>query len=144
MDEIDRDLISALRRNARMSVSELSAELGLARATVRSRMDRLIRDEVILGFSIVLKEDVQQSPVRGLMSLSIEGRGADRITRQLNGMPAVRAVHSTNGKWDLIAEIGTETLEDLDLVLADIRRLDGVMSSETSLLLKTRRSMRLR
>ena len=139
MDEIDRDLISALRRNARMSVSELSAELGLARATVRSRMDRLIRDEVILGFSIVLKEDVQQSPVRGLMSLSIEGRGADRITRQLNGMPAVRAVHSTNGKWDLIAEIGTETLEDLDLVLADIRRLDGVMSSETSLLLSTKK-----
>ena len=55
-------------------------------------------------------------------------------------MVELRAVHSTNGRWDLIVEIGTATLADFDRVLDRIRRLDGVMSSETSLLLSTRKS----
>ncbi|MCR9115079.1 MAG: Lrp/AsnC ligand binding domain-containing protein, partial [Rhodobacteraceae bacterium] len=74
------------------------------------------------------------------MMLGIEGRGADRIIRQLNGLSAVRAVHSTNGRWDLIVEIGAPTLEALDEVLARIRRFDGVSTSETSLLLSTKKS----
>ena len=55
-------------------------------------------------------------------------------------MPQVRAVHSTNGRWDVIVEIGTETLEDFDTVLARIRRLDGIVASETSLFLKTQKT----
>ena len=72
--------------------------------------------------------------------LGIEGRGTDRIVRQLTGLTAVRAIHSTNGRWDLILELGTDTLEALDEVLAQIRRLDGVATSETNLLLATRKS----
>jgi len=72
------------------------------------------------------------------MMLGVEGCGAERITRQLTGMSEVRAVHSTNGRWDLIVEIGTNSLEALDGVLSHIRRLDGVSTSETNLLLATR------
>jgi DNA-binding Lrp family transcriptional regulator len=57
----------------------------------------------------------------------------------LTKIPEVQAVHSTNGIWDLIAEIGTETLEQFDKVLTDIRRNDGITKSETNLLLSTRR-----
>jgi len=63
-----------------------------------------------------------------------------RIQRELGGLAAVRAIHSTNGRWDLIVEIGTETLEALDKVLAQIRRFEGIASSETSLLLNTWKS----
>jgi DNA-binding Lrp family transcriptional regulator len=80
--------------------------------------------------------------VRGLMMVAIEGRGAERITARLQGMPEVQAVHSTNGRWDLIVEIGTRTLEEFDGVLFRIRGLDGVTASETSLLLSTRRAGR--
>ncbi|MEM6578854.1 MAG: Lrp/AsnC ligand binding domain-containing protein, partial [Pseudomonadota bacterium] len=55
---------------------------------------------------------------------------------------AVRAVHSTNGRWDLIVEIGADTLDSLDEILAQIRRFEGVAQSETSLLLRTRRASR--
>ncbi|MFV2052826.1 Lrp/AsnC family transcriptional regulator [Aliiroseovarius sp. YM-037] len=140
MDNTDAKLIAALRRDSRKSVSELSSELGLSRTTVRSRMDRLIESGVILGFTVILRDEASQSPVRGLMLLGIEGRGTDRIVHRLNGIPAVQAIHSTNGKWDLIAEIGTDTLEELDNVLAEIRRFDGVATSETNLLLATRRA----
>jgi DNA-binding Lrp family transcriptional regulator len=58
---------------------------------------------------------------------------------RLRAMPEVTAVHSTNGTWDLIAEIGTDTLERFDAVLSAIRQIDGITRSETSLLLSSRR-----
>ena len=140
MDDTDRNLISALRHDARASLSDLALEMGVSRTTVRGRIDRLRRAGEIVGFSVVLKGDAARDPVRGLMMLGIDGRGTDRILRQLSGLSAVRAVHTTNGRWDVIVELGTATLEDLDTILAQIRRFDGVAQSETSLLLSTRKS----
>ena len=140
MDNTDERLIAALRQDARMSISDLALALGVARTTVRARLDRLRRDGEILGFTVVTKGDVATAPVRGLTMIGIEGRGAQRITRQLQGLPEVRAIHSTNGRWDLIVELATDTLAALDAVLARIRQLDGVSTSETSLLLSTKRA----
>lgn len=143
MDDLDQKLISALRRDARASISTLSQALGVTRATVRSRINRLLADGEILGFSVVTKSDNATNAIRGLMSLGIEGRGSDRIISQLTGFPEVRQVHSTNGRWDLIVELSTETLEQVDAVLTKIRRIDGITTSETSLLHATRRPRRL-
>ncbi|MFL4471371.1 Lrp/AsnC family transcriptional regulator [Tateyamaria armeniaca] len=140
MDETDAKLISALRHDARASLSDLSATLGLSRTTVRTRIEKLRSRGEIVGFSVVLREDTLRDPVRGLMMIGIEGRGTERIIRQLTGMSEVRHVYSTNGRWDVIVEIGTDTLERFDAVLFRIRALEGVMSSETSLLLSTRKS----
>lgn len=140
MDASDSKLIAALRRDSRKSLSELSAELGLSRTTVRSRMEKLVAAGDIIGFTVVLREDAHHAPVRGLMLLGIEGRGTDRIVHRLNGIPSVQTIHSTNGKWDLIVEIGTETLEALDRVLAEVRLIDGITTSETNLLLATKKS----
>lgn len=142
MDEIDQRLIAALRHDARASLSDLALALGVSRTTVRARIERLRRSGEIVGFTVVLRGDVAGDPVRRLMMIGIEGRGTDRIRRQLSGLGAVRAIHSTNGRWDLIVEIGTASLEDLDDVLARIRRFDGVATSETSLLLRTRKASR--
>ena len=140
MDDTDNRLISALRHDARASLSDLSLQLGLSRTTVRARIEKLTARGQILGFTVVLREDTLRDPVRGLMMIGIEGRGTERIIRQLQGMTEVRAVHSTNGRWDVIVEIGTDTLESFDDVLFRIRKLDGVVASETSLLLSTRKS----
>ncbi|MEO0402702.1 MAG: Lrp/AsnC family transcriptional regulator [Pseudomonadota bacterium] len=140
MDDTDQLLVSALRHDARASLSDLSARLGLSRTTVRTRIAKLQARGDILGFSVVLREDTLRDPVRGLMMIAIEGRGTERIIRQLQGMSEVRHVYSTNGRWDVIVEIGTDALDTFDAVLFRIRRLDGVVASETSLLLSTRKS----
>ncbi|MEP3330408.1 Lrp/AsnC family transcriptional regulator [Sedimentitalea sp.] len=140
MDKTDERLIAALRDNARASLSDLALTLNLSRTTVRSRIERLQQSGQILGFTVVMKEDTLRDPVRGLMMIGIEGRGTERVIRQLRGLAAVRAVHSTNGRWDVIVELGTETLEQLDVALGTIRRFDGVSTSETSLLLATRKA----
>jgi len=140
MDDTDHALIAELRRDGRASLSDLAARLGVARATVRARMERLQASGEIAGFSVLTRGDVTALPVRALMMIGIERRGAEKTMARLTGIPAVQAVHSTNGRWDLIAEIGTATLQDLDDVMFRVREIDGVVTSETNLLLSTRRA----
>ncbi len=139
MDETDTRLIGYLRKDGRASLARISADLGLARNTVRKRMERLQQSGEVAGFTVLTRSDIATHPVRGLMMLEIAGRGTEKIARWLRQIPQVQAVHSTNGAWDLIAEVGTETLEDFDRVLTDIRRQGEITKSETSLLLSTRR-----
>ena len=91
---------------------------------------------------MLTRSDVSALPVRGLMMVAIEGRGQERITARLVGLPEVLAVHSTNGRWDLICELGARTLEELDALILKVRGYDGVLASETNLLLSTRRAGR--
>ena len=140
MDETDQKLISALRHNGRAAISDLAVELGVSRATVRTRLERLVESGEILGFSVVLRSDAFEQPVRGIMLLSIEGRGTDRIVARLRGMPEIKAIHTTNGKWDLVLELGTDTLAALDGVLHKIRLIEGISASETNLYLASKRS----
>jgi DNA-binding Lrp family transcriptional regulator len=142
MDDADTRLIAELRRDGRAALSDLAARLGMSRATVRARMERLVARGEIAGFTVVTRADVAQAPVRALMLIGIEGRGAERIMARLAGLPAVQAVHSTNGKWDLIAALSAQTLEELDAVIFRVREIEGVMTSETNLLLSTRKAGR--
>lgn len=142
MDETDQRLIAELRRDGRAALSDLAQRLGLSRATVRVRMERLEARGEIAGFTVLTRSDVSAAPVRGLMMIGIEGRGAEKIMARLTGIPAVVAVHSTNGKWDLIAELGAQTLLELDEVIYRIRNIEGVTTSETNLLLSTRKAGR--
>ncbi len=61
--------------------------------------------------------------------------------KALGGLPEVSAVHTTNGRWDLVVELGTTTLPALDAVLRRIRLIPGITGSETSILLATPRSI---
>ena len=139
MDKLDGRLLAALKQDGRAALSDLAGLLGVTRSTVRSRIDRLIKSGEIAGFTVQTRSDVQPDAVRGLMMLEISGRGAERAMRSLTTIPAVRVVHSTNGTWDLIAEIGADTLEAFDAALFAIRRIEGVTRSETNLLLSSRR-----
>lgn len=139
MDDMDAQLIGLLRHDARAPLSELAARIGVSRSTVRARIERMQARGDIVGFGVILKADVAEAPVRGIMMVSIEGRGTERIVRVLSGMPEVRGVHATNGRWDVILEISAQTLARFDDVLHQIRRVDGVSASETSLLLSTKK-----
>lgn len=139
MDDLDRRILAALAADGRAPVAALAAALGVTRATVRARIARLTEAGEILGYRAVLKSDLADRPVRGIILIEIEGRGAARVARTLAAMPEVEAVHSTHGRWDLVAELGADTLETLDATLNRIRALDGVSRSETNLYLSTRR-----
>lgn len=142
MQSLDDKLIRLLRHNARRSISDLAIEVGTSRATVRARIDKLERSGRIIGYTVVLPADVTGSAVRGIMMVEIEGRVTDRVIAALQAFAEISAIHTTNGRWDLIVELGADNLADFDTVLRKIRLVPGITSSETSLLLATPRSTR--
>jgi DNA-binding Lrp family transcriptional regulator len=144
MDDLDHRILILLRHNGRRSISDLATELDVSRATVRARIGQMERRGDIVGYTVILRADAISLAVRGITLIEVEGRAADRVVDTLAGVPEVTAVHTTNGKWDLVVEIGASNLTDLDAVLRRIRMIAGVTASETNLLLATPRSTRAR
>jgi DNA-binding Lrp family transcriptional regulator len=137
VDDTDRRLIALLRNDARASVAALAKTLGVARGTVQNRMARLSADGTIVGYTVLLAPDVEEQRIRALMTVAVEGNNVDAVIRSLRGEPAVAALYSTNGRWDIVAELRADTLEGFDRVLARVRLIEGIAQTETSLLLST-------
>jgi len=137
MDDKDRQLIALLRKNARLPVATLAKALGVSRGTVQNRIDRLTERGTIQGFTVRVRADAEPGRIRAITMVGVEGERSERIIEQLRGHPEIAAVHTTNGRWDLVVELNTDSLEAFDLALQRIRQIKGVASSETSLLLST-------
>ncbi|GAA5192003.1 Lrp/AsnC family transcriptional regulator [Arthrobacter gyeryongensis] len=137
LTDLDRQLLSALREDGRASVASLARKLGVARATVNSRLERLVSSGTIVGFTARVRDEVDPLAIRAIALIAVEGRSADKVIRQLRGLPEIWALHTTNGGWDLVAELRTESLSDFDQVLGRIRGIEGIVNSETSLLLSS-------
>lgn len=135
MDETDRKLITALRANARTPVAALAKALKVSRGTVQNRIDRLLARGDIGGFTIRVR--AQSDRVRAIMAIAIVGERSGAVLRALRGFPEVRAVHMTNGRWDMIVELETDSLAGFSAALDAIRLVEGISATETSLLLAT-------
>jgi DNA-binding Lrp family transcriptional regulator len=137
IDSTDQQLISLLRDDARLSVAALAKTLQVARGTVQNRLARMERDGTIVGYTVKLKPQAEPQRIRALMTVAVEGNRTDEVLRSLRGDPAVFALHTTNGRWDIVAELRTDSLEAVDKVLSRIRLIDGISNTETSLLLSS-------
>lgn len=134
-DELDHQMIALLRADGRAPISKLAELMDVSRATVQNRLDRLLESGAVLGFTVRMREDHPENTVRAVMMIGVAGKATDQVIRRLRGLPEVQRLHSTNGNWDLVAELQTTSLEAFDRVLREVRMIDGVSNSETSLLL---------
>ena len=137
MDELDHQLIARLRTDARTSVASLAKQLQVARGTVQNRIARLEHDGVIAGYTVRLAAADTDRRITALMLIAVEGNNAEKVLRSMRGDASVSTLHTTNGRWDIIAELRAETLEAFDRALGRIRKLEGIAKTETSLLLST-------
>ncbi len=135
LDKKDLSLIALLRSNARMPVVNLAKHLGVSRATVQSRINKLEHDGVILGYTVKLSPDSESHPVRLLMNISVEAKNEPAVIKRLRGYPEVIAIHHTTGHWDVIADIRAQTLPSLNSIMGEIRLIEGILQTETNLLL---------
>lgn len=138
-DALDQSLIALLRTDARLPIATLAARLGVTRATARARLDRLVREGVIAGFTVVLGTETEDGGIRAITTIEVDGRHAESVIRRLAGLPEIRTLHTTNGRWDIVAEIEAGTLADFDALLRAIRQIEGIANSETSILLGARK-----
>ncbi|MBL9060748.1 MAG: Lrp/AsnC family transcriptional regulator [Mangrovicoccus sp.] len=134
LTDTDRRILAALTEDARVPVKVLADRLGLSRTTVAARLDRLIGEGIIRKFTIVTRS-AEQAGVRAMMAVELQGSLSRQVIRAMGAIPEVTSLHSTNGAWDLVAEIRAADLRDFDRVLRAIREIPGVLNSETSILL---------
>ncbi len=126
-----------LRTDARASASRLAAELKISRGTVQNRIDRMLARGTIQGFTIRARPDVEAERIRAVMCIEIKGERSSAVVKALRGFPEVAAIHTTNGRWDLVTELDTESLSAFSRTLDEIRRIEGIAATETNLLLSS-------
>jgi DNA-binding Lrp family transcriptional regulator len=140
VDSLDRKLLGLLRANARTSTAKLAKMLGVSRGTVTNRLARLEQNGTIVGFTVRLRTSAPTAEVNAWISIAVEGNRTRDVARLLLEEPTLTALHDTNGRWDLVIEVRATSNADLSEILERIRRIDGVVTSETSIHLRTFRS----
>lgn len=139
MSDLDRKIIALLRDNGRLAISEIAEKTGVSRVTVQKRIALLETSGEIAGYTIKLKPQIDNR-IRAWMGIAVEGNKSTAIIQSLRGESSVATLHTTNGRWDILVEIHTDTLEQFDNLLGRIRKIPGVANTETSLLLSTRKA----
>ena len=139
MDQVDQQLIALLRQDARLSVADLAHKLGVSRGTVTNRIRKLEDQQVIVGYTVRLRPDAEPGRIRAWMGVMVEGNQTRKVIASLLGEPGVAALHDTNGRWDLLAELEARSMGELSEVLERIRLISGIRNSETNIHLATYR-----
>lgn len=139
MDELDQALIGLLRQNARLSVADLAHKLKVSRGTITNRMRKLEDQQVVVGYTVCLRPDASTDRIRAWMGVRVEGNQTRRVIASLLGEPGVAALHDTNGRWDLLAELEAGSMTELSQILERIRLIRGIAGTETSIHLATYR-----
>ena len=140
MDELDRRLLVLLRQDGREPAAALAKKLKVSRGTIQNRIAHMLARGDIQGFTVRLTPALEEGRVRAVMCVAIEGERSAKVTKALRGYPEVERIHTTNGRWDLVIELGTDSLAGFSRVLDEIRTVEGIASTETSLLLATLKS----
>ncbi|WP_245622965.1 Lrp/AsnC family transcriptional regulator [Kiloniella litopenaei] len=104
---------------------------------MQNRLDRLLDSGALLGFTVRVREDSEPNLIKAIMSIEVMGKSTTQVIQKLRGMPELVKLHTTNGKWDLVAEIQVTSLQEFDISLRKVRSIDGITNSETSLLLSS-------
>jgi DNA-binding Lrp family transcriptional regulator len=139
VDDTDKALIALLRRDARTSIATLAAKLHVSRGTVTNRLRKLENEHVIVGYSVRLRPEAEPDLIRAWMGVVVEGNQTRAVMASLLGEPGVAALHDTNGRWDLLAELQAASNAELSAVLERVRLIKGIAGTETSILLATYR-----
>lgn len=139
MDELSLKLLSLLKADGRTSVTALSQALGVSRLTVDNRIKRLESEGIIAGYTVILGNEDFKHKINGWIMINVMANKEERAIKLILRMVEISRLHTTNGKWDLAAEIQTSTLEEFDKAVSELRKIDGIEATETNLLLSKRK-----
>ena len=138
VDDLDAAILGALRRNARATLGEIGAEVGLSGPAVKRRIDRLERDRVILGYTALVDERRLGRQLEAFTELSFAGdtKVSDIATVAI-GMPEVVAVFTTAGDPDAIVHMRVSDVDHLTRAIDRLRRSGRVTGTKTLMVLDT-------
>ncbi len=130
----EQELLQLLREDARKSVTDLARELGVSRPTLQNMMKKL--EEVAINrYTVELKPTFANAPIRAYVLLNREPRKSTEILDVIMKFPTVRYVCTITGEFDVIVELEAAHYEDLEAILHGIELIDGVVRTQTYMVL---------
>ncbi len=138
LSDKDRELIALLRINAREPVASLARKLNISRTTVQDRLRRLEQTKVIEGYALKLNDDASSAGLKAFVTVEVEPRRTQDVTRALAKVPQLVSLHTVSGKFDLMAVVGAADADELDSVLDRIGEVPGVTGTESAIILSTK------
>ena len=140
LDDTSKAIIEQLQDDGRRSYAEIGKAVGLSEAAVRQRVQKLTDSGVM---QIVAVTDPLQLGFYRQAMIGLKVSGDTRVVADaLATMPSVDYVVLTAGTFDILAEVVCEDDDDLiSLLNAEIRQLDGVISTETFVYLKLHKQL---
>ncbi|MEE1620800.1 Lrp/AsnC family transcriptional regulator [Zafaria sp. Z1313] len=138
VDGLDARVLELFSDDPRMSVLEASRVLGVARATVQARLDKMQRDGVVTGWGPRISAEGLGFPVRAYCSLAIhQDAGHDAVAAALAAIPEVLELHTVSGESDLLACVVARSNADLQRVLDAVISTGTVVRSSSLVVLNT-------
>lgn len=138
LSDTEYQILQLLKKNARLPVNSIAQSVGVSRLTAQKKIKKLEESGQILGYTVKLKSEGFKHKIRGWMTINALANKEEAAIGKMTKIPEITAIYTTNGKWDLAAEITANTLEDFDRAVSKLRAIDGVEYTETSLLLSSR------
>ncbi len=137
MDDVDRRIIDHLVRDGRAGYARIAADVGLSAPAVKRRVDRLVADGVVKGFTAVVDPDLMGWAVEAYVEVHCRGT----ITPEALGsafakVPEIHAAATVSGQADAILRIVARDVRDLERALERVRtEVDNVDHTDTAIVL---------
>ena len=136
IDQVDFKIISLLQKDGRLSNTTIAKKLGISEATVRTRLNQLLNESFIqiVAVSNPIKLGFE---IAGIISIAVDSRKLDSVMKELKKLEPVWYVVKTTGSTDIYTEFVLKSMDELnDLLYNKINKIDGVIRTETSLILE--------
>ena len=101
MNDLDARIVALLKRNARMSVTQMSLELGVSRVTIDAHIKKMEASGVITGYTVTLGAEEFRHNVSGWIMINVDANQEEEVIRRLVSFPEITRLFTTNGRWDL-------------------------------------------
>ncbi len=137
LDDKDKILIAALRRNARESLVGLARSVGLSRSATQERMRRLEREGIIKAYTVELAS-AHDPAVRAMIAVTFKpGFLCKQVVPRLAGIPEIVACHSLTGSIDLMVNVACDSNATLNRIRDVVASVPGVATATTHIVLAT-------
>ncbi len=138
MDKLDEALLAKLSENANASTAKIARQLGVARSTIQSRIERMENTGVIDGYTVKLGPGFDPGRIKATVLVQVEPKSSLSVVQKLRQIAAVERANTTSGRFDLVLQVAASTPALLDDVLDKIGIIDGVLDMESLIHLSTK------
>ncbi|MEM1550817.1 MAG: Lrp/AsnC family transcriptional regulator [Candidatus Bathyarchaeia archaeon] len=137
IDDIDREIIKALQDDARISFRKIAEKLNVSETTIFVRVKRLLERKIIKRFTAIISPEALGKKITAFILINADPKKTHGVLKTLSEMDDVYEVYDVTGSYYAIVKVRTEDQNKLAKIIDEIGLIDGVISTETAIVLRS-------